>query len=365
MNRLRSEGGVALAVAIFAMFVVGGTVAAALFVGSQEQRIGWNTLLQQQAFTAAEAANDQLVSSWNRDVYNSMTVGGAITTAGTAAGGQGWYRQSVHRLSHMLYLVRTDGFSRDSAARQRVGALLRLHPLRLSLDAALRTSGSVRLRGPSYISGIDRPPEGWTGCPSTADTLPGIRLPAPAHLETTGCLALNCIQGQPSVDSTASSVAEIPFESLKRYATKVMSGGQYRIQPSAVGGVCDTAVLENWGEPRPPGAVVSPGAVAECQTHFPIVWVDGSMTINQVRGQGVLIVNGDLDVQGEFDFYGPVLVRGSLRTTGAGARFTGGVVAGDASGDLTIRFSSCAVSRAITASAAVTLLRSRRWLGLY
>lgn len=364
MNRLRSQRGIALAVAILALVIIGVTVAAAFFVGSQEQRIGLNTLSHQQAFVAAEAANDQLLASWSRDVFNSLPVGGTVLTAGAAAGGQGWYRQRVQRLSPILYLVRTDGFSRDSAARQVVGALVRLYPLQLNIGAALTAAGPVRIRGWSHISGIDRVPEGWAGCPATLDTLPGIRVPPSAPLELPTCLALDCLQGQPTVDSTAPPMAEISFQSLRAHATKVLPGGQYQVHPSGGGGVCDIDVPENWGEPLSPGVVARPAPVAECRTHFPMVWLDTSATLTHGRGQGVLVVNGDLDVQGEFEFSGPVFVRGSLRA-GGGVRFTGGVVAADVSGEMTIVLSRCAVTRATDASAPVTLLPSRGWLGLY
>lgn len=358
------ERGAALAVAIFALLIIGLTVAAAFFAGSQELRMGGSTLSQQHAFTAAETATDQLVSGWSRDVFNSLPVGGTVLTAGAAAGGQGWYRQRVQRLSPILYLVRTDGFSRDSAARQVVGALVRLYPLRLNIGAALTAAGPVRIRGWSHVSGIDRVPEGWAGCPATLDTLPGIRVPPSAPLELPTCLALDCLQGRPTVDSTAPPMAEISFESLRAHATKVLPGGQYQVHPSGGGGVCDIDVPENWGEPLSPGVVARPAPVPECRAHFPMVWLDTSATLTHGRGQGVLVVNGDLDVQGEFEFSGPVFVRGSLRADG-GVRFTGGVVAADVSGEMTIVLSRCAVTRATDASAPATLLRSRGWLGLY
>jgi Tfp pilus assembly protein PilX len=373
MKRLRNERGIALAVAIFALVVVGGMVAGALFVGSQEQRIGRNTLTQQQAFTAADAANDGLVSNWNQDLYNNMTVGASITTNGTAPDGKGWSRTTVQRLSQMLYLVRTDGFSKDSTARQRVGALMRLRPFQFNINAALKTQGAVKIGGSSFISGVDQSPTGWTGCPALGDTLAGIRMPDPTELTTSGCSGLTCIQGDPKVqkdttinDSSLTTVGDIQFDSLRQYATKTMTGGNVLIEPSALNGACNTAVQTNWGEPW----VV--GGVPECRTYFPIIWVEGNMTINKNRGQGVLIVNGDLDVQGSFEFYGPVLVRGTINTQGTGGHFNGGVIAANVNldqnvvlGDAVINFSSCAVIKAVTASATVGLMRDRSWINLY
>src|SRR5881296_3081089 len=51
---LRDERGMALALAIFALVVVGALVAGAFFAGTQEQRVGENWRRLQQSFGAAE-----------------------------------------------------------------------------------------------------------------------------------------------------------------------------------------------------------------------------------------------------------------------------------------------------------------------
>jgi hypothetical protein len=91
-----------------------------------------------------------------------------------------------------------------------------------------------------------------------------------------------------------------------------------------------------------------------------------------VQGQGVLIVDGNLDVQGGFDFFGPVIVRGALGTKGTGGHFNGGVIAAnvnleqnDVLGDAVINFSSCALIKALQGSAPGFLLRERSWANLY
>ena len=52
---LSNERGMALAVAIFALVVVGALVAGAFFAGTQEQRVGENSRRVTQSFGAAEA----------------------------------------------------------------------------------------------------------------------------------------------------------------------------------------------------------------------------------------------------------------------------------------------------------------------
>lgn len=385
MRRIGSERGIALAVAIFALVVVGGLVGGALFVGTQEQRIGRNTLRQQEAFAAAEAGTQSLMANWDSESYNQMPVGASRTTQATGPDGRGWYRLTVQRLNQMLFLVSGDGFSSDNSSRQRVGLLLRLRPFQFNISAALKTQGRVRVGGSSWISGRDTPPDGWPGC-STQPTLPGIRMPDPTQVQTSGCSPKGsppdypCIEGQPQdvlrdttiTTESLTEVGGIPWDSLRLYATKYLdcrSGCNLKVQPTASGETCNTGSPTNWGEPWP---TTTSGAVAACFNYFPIVYIDGNLNINGVRGQGVLIVSGDLDVQGGFEFYGPVLVRGTINTQGTGGHFNGGVIAANVNldqnvvlGDAVINFSSCALIRATTASATAVRLRNRSWVSLY
>ena len=371
MTRISNQRGIALPLAIFALVVVGGLVAGAMFVGTQEQRIGRNTLRLQQAFTSGEGVTQGVVASWNSGAYNTMAVGAKASLSGTAPDGNGWYRAEVRRLSQMLYVVQTEGFSKDSTSRQRVGALLKLRPLTIDFNAALKTQGSAKIGGSSFINGKDTSPTEWTGCPATLPTLPGIRLPDPNGVSFSGCKSGTCIAGDPPVqgdttinDSTLTTFGEFNFDELKQYATKILAGTTLKLEPVVSGGSCSTGVATNWGDPLT--------ATSPCHNYFPIVWIEGSANINGVMGQGVLIVNGNLDVQGGFEFFGPVLVRGTINTQGTGGHFNGGVIAANVNldqsvvlGDAVINYSSCALTRALTASATAVTMRERSWVNLY
>src|SRR5204863_4356951 len=67
---LRDERGMALAVAIFALVVVGALVAGAFFAGTQEQRVGENQRRVQQSFGVAEAGAQERVMSWQPEQMN-------------------------------------------------------------------------------------------------------------------------------------------------------------------------------------------------------------------------------------------------------------------------------------------------------
>ncbi len=372
MRIVHNERGVALALSIFALVIIGALVAGAFFMGMQEQRVGLNTIRFQEAFAAAEEGANRQIAPWNTGVNNMLVAGDSTTFTGTVAGASGWYRGSIVRLNDNLFYVRSEGFSVDSTARQHVGVLVRLRPFDFNIAAALKTQGNLKIGGSSQIDGNDQAPAGWT-CPGLEPPLPGIMINDSTKITEVGCKDLKCVDGSSKVaqDTTMTSdslttFGEMSFDDLKQYATVIISGGTgtWKVQPSSSGGTCNTGNANNWGDPLNPGSA--------CRGYFPVVWVNGDLNINGVQGQGVLIVDGNLDVQGGFDFFGPVIVRGALSTQGTGGHFNGGVIAAnvnleqnDVLGDAVINFSSCAVIKALQATAAGNLLTERSWANLY
>jgi hypothetical protein len=370
MKATRNERGVALAISIFALVVIGGLVAGAFFMGMQEQRVGRNTIRFQQALTAAEEGANREIANWDPTVINLIAIGDSVMISGTVTGAGGWYRGSIRRLNDELFLVRSEGFSADSAARQHVGMLVRLRPIEINIEAALQTQGALKIGGSSQIDGYDTAPTGWT-CPGLEPPLPGIQINDSSQITTPGCGGLACVSGVPKVEEdttitmdSLTTFGDATFDELQQYATKFVSAGNHQIQPSLSGTDCNTADSENWGDPLNP--------TAACGNYFPVIWASGTIKINGVQGQGILIVDGDLEVQGGFEFYGPVLVRGALDTQGTGGHFNGGVIAANVNldqnvvlGDAVVSFSSCAVAKALNSSAAASLTKERSWANLF
>src|SRR5437016_13210439 len=98
---LQDERGMALAVAIFAMVVVGALVAGAFFAGTQEQRVGENQRRVQTSFGVAEAGSQERVLGWNsltmnkRPVYPADSIAIVNTPAPNGAGSYAGYSYRV------------------------------------------------------------------------------------------------------------------------------------------------------------------------------------------------------------------------------------------------------------------------------
>ena len=162
------------------------------------------------------------------------------------------------------------------------------------------------------------------------------------------------------------------FDELKKMATLILTNSNPAASvPAYTAGVpvrCNTAVQTNWGEPQ---VKTDP-----CFDYFPVIYHNGDLKLQGDRGQGILLVEGDLTVTGSMIFYGPVFITGTLSTSGnggGGSKFYGGVIAGNvALDDLTklaggaeITYSSCALHRALSNTATPTSLAERSWVQLY
>jgi hypothetical protein len=373
MTRLKNERGAVLLVAIIGIIVAGALVTALVTVSVMDHREGRNTRSQTQAFGVAENGLNEMVGNWNSGSWNSMPVGDSVTVNGTTAGGSGSYDGVVKKLNNNLFIVSVAGSDATSGARQRVGAFVRLRTIEMDIRAALTTRGPTNVGGTSQISGFDQAPAGWAGCPPDSD-LAGVRLPDIGDLNGIGsCNSLGCIGGVPSVDpdpavgdSTFFTYGDMDWQELISLANKLIPAGTYQqILPSFLpSGSCDFTDMRNWGDPLNPTSL--------CGGYFPIIYVSGNLVLNTGQGQGILMVEGDLTVNGGFEFFGIVIVRGSLSTAGTGGHFNGAVLAANVNldnnavlGDALVQYSQCAKAKALTNAAPGRQLRSRGWLYSY
>jgi len=368
-----SQRGFALAGAVFGLVIIATLVAGAFFVARQEMSVGRNNRTFASAFEAAEAGLNRTVAAWNTSMYNGLAVGASALDSNTLANNAFW-RSDVRRLNSELFLIRVTGMDPSRISQRQVAALTRLQFIAMDINAGLTTRGQLKLGGSSFIDGVDDEPGGW-GCPTSNDTLAGILTRDSSQISTSGCGSFNCVRGSPKIqpdptinDSTFFKFGDLDWNELVGMATlrfNTSVGPLNGIAPVGTSTTCNTANTSNWGEP------LRPAAVAGCVNYFPIIYVNGNLKLTGGRGQGILLVENDLDVQGGFEFFGPVIVRGNLTTQGTGGHFNGGVLAANADlqlstvlGDAVITYSSCVISRALNANSPGRLLSQRSWAEL-
>jgi len=168
-------------------------------------------------------------------------------------------------------------------------------------------------------------------------------------------------------NNTFTTFGGATYASLAARANLVIPAGNYSTDPVVTNGVCDKNVLTNWGDGENP--------TAPCGDYWPIIHATGTISLNNTQGQGILLVDGDLNIQGSYQFFGIVIIQGDLKTAGGGttdAHFWGGVMAKNAdlstqslSGKATLNFSSCAILTALQATSPISMMRSRGWAQLF
>jgi hypothetical protein len=382
-RRVSDERGIALAVAVFALVVIGALVAGTFFSGRLELLTGRNTFTAAQAAEAAESGLNQAIAGQTAasllalpidpDPLDATDLGAfAVNGAYTSASA------SINRLTDVLFLVRSSGVRTNAAggqlAARSLGQLIRLVQADISVKAGLTALGDVTITGGAEVTGIDAVPPAWNAaaqdCPPLEDVT-GV-LYNDGTLTTSGN---GTIGGDPAseVDPTLNSAdMKSDFDKLKALATLIVTSDNPAATAPAytatVPARCNAAVMTNWGEPT---LDTDP-----CYNYFPIIYRNGNLRLQGGRGQGILLVEGDLTATGGMVFYGPVFVTGTLSTSGnsgQGAKFFGGVIAGNvALDDLTklaggalVSYSSCAINRALQNSATPAPLTERSWVQLY
>jgi hypothetical protein len=383
LTRSHTRPGFALAVALAAIVIIGAIITGMFFASTQEYRMSRNSAMQARALTTAEYGLNFILSPglvslghWN-SAWNT-SANGLDTTEVYSPGDGGLDTVRVTKLGDGMFLLTSTGRvgpASGAQARRRLGALVTLAIPQLNMLGALTTQGSVKIGGSSFLDGRDSTVDNWD-CPPPTAGLPGLSLPDISKIQTSGCNNLSCIAGTPKLSQNPAAADSntyltfgpgLDYYTLTAMASKTLSSGANvnGLAPSASNGVCNTADPNNWGDPMHT-------SVVSCQTYFPIIHAAGNLQLTGGVGQGILLVDGDLSITGGAHFYGPVIVKGSLKSTGSGGHVTGGVMAANVDleqssllGDAEIQFSSCALSRALSGAALPMFLARRSWTELY
>jgi len=380
-SRLRqNRRGFALALALATIVIIAALVAGVFFASTQEFRIGRNSLLQTRAMTAADYGLNQLLVAGEWDGTWNGKSAGLVGTKVYSPGDGSVDTVRITKISDGVFQVTSEGRVGQrvgAQVRQRVGLAMTLNSPTINMRAAITTRGQMKVGGSSFTDGNDSSVANWN-CPPPGANKPGIAMPDSTKISATGCGGLSCITGSPKVsqdplannDSTYNNFGSLDWAALTAMASRTVTGGSTLtgLGPSVnADGSCNSSDQSNWGDP-----LHTNSTYAQCQGFFPIIHATGDLHISGGVGQGILLVDNDLTVSGGFEFFGPVIVHGSMKTTGTGGHFTGGVLSANTDleqstllGDAVVQYSSCALSKALLGAGIPIPDKGRSWTPLY
>jgi hypothetical protein len=325
--------GFAVATAVFALVVVGALAMGTLFAATTELRGGSDAVHQARAIMAAELGLEQPIASWSREWNGAFARGyGRQWMFSTPEGAR--VTGSLTRLADDLYLITSD--AQAGPARRQVARVVRLDVADPQLAAALTASGPMSVS--PGIDGADHIPPQWD-CAA-----PGPPIPPLTIADTTTVLTFGHFDW-----------GVLPALANSRVSLRVTGA-----EPRGSDEECDTTHPLNWGEPHKWNG-------GSCASYYPLIYAAGDLVVDGGRGEGMLVVDGNLTLQAGFEFFGVVLVRGTLFGGPGGARITGAVLLAqqrDSASTLdgiAIDFSRCAARKAFLELARPVPVTERSW----
>ncbi|HZG41349.1 MAG TPA: pilus assembly PilX N-terminal domain-containing protein [Longimicrobium sp.] len=377
----RNRRGAALPVALMGLVAITLLVTAALFTSSTEYAISGAHRLAASSLYGADAALEQYLANQVATNQGSWL---APTQAGTAAGPDGAvYQVRVDRLSDKIdkdspTMTRDEIFSLlvqpQNGRGRSVGAFITaarsVKKLSTNIQAGATSGGNLSVSGNAVIS------DGRSGnnyCGSTNNTSPyAVQVTAGSTI-TLGNNAENSIEGGTNVTSYTKERLEenvlgpgVTLQSLALSA-QIKFGQQFGKPDYSNSSTLTSLATDstyNWGCPQvllgtvltcPPGSTTREQVIAIDASRLQ----DRTVRINGRYGQGMLIVlNGSLEIQGNFTFKGVILVEKDMFIRGGSAgqesKIEGSVIAFGASstvednitGTATIKFNRCAIADA-------------------
>lgn len=359
--------GASLLVAMATVMALGLLGAIALSVARLQRIIARQTLGSAAAAWAAQAGLARVLGEWGALGPESLPVGSALRAGVTTLAPTTASVDSIRRLGRSLFEIVVSGERRDADAlmfaRETQAMLVMLVRPGLPDSAATWTSGPVRMEGLAKVSGLDLVPAGWDSwCPGAAPPGAGILAHPGSAVDTSGCAGPGCVAGQPPVasDTSGAGLAQLArLRSLWPSVDTLVGNTVTGVGPLAQGPVCSSSAGLNWGAPEDPAH--------PCFDHFRLVGVRSGTVIHGGTGQGILLGEGDLVLDGDFRFYGVVAAPGSVVLRGQ-SQVVGTVVAGGSASDsllvmeqASIARSACAVRRALAGAVRPVALRVRGW----
>ena len=379
-------GGFVLPVVLLLLMVLSTVSVFFLISGSDQQRAGRAMRESARSFYAADAGVNAVMANWDSLQYDTLLAGSgdSVDLGWTTLDEGSTYRAMIHRvdgggdLPH--YSVEVTGVGPPPLGGQRK-IYLELFGVDADICCPAAVSGGangVDLRldsaglGGVTVNGLDSIPAGW----GPVCTEPPVNKPGSIWLDTTNVELDNSAQvfgSPPSVEDPTITTTNlfdwgaIDYDGIAAMANitfpdgTTISGGIGPLE--APPGTCKLFGVGsdyNWGDPLVPGS--------PCSAYFPIIHVTGDFDIDTGPnyGQGILLVDGELRIEDQFDFYGIIMVKDRSRFED-NVTIHGGLISGERvrfEDGASLQYSSCAVDRALDAvglGGTIEALEMRSW----
>ena len=383
MRRLyqKNREGMALAMALFAIVVIGALIAGAFFASTQDFRVGTNSLVAQRAFSAAEFGLNKTMAEWDTKLNIGIKTGkDTVYDLKFADGGAAAVR--ITRLNQHTYWVVSEGRAGTATSvetRRRTSAVLRLAYPAVKVGGALTLAGGGYVKGSANVSGMNLNPAGWEcadypGRDTTAIAYgPGATVTVQKPQNVVG-LPPTYADPNAGDDGTYIKYGDENWNTLVANADITLTGTIDPL-PAGTATTCDRTgvnALKNWGEP-----LRGIGSIAGCYSYFPIIYVKNDFQVNTGRGQGILLIDGSLKVNGNFEFTGLIIIRDRIERGNGTPKIHGAVMARNATlnevnpdgseilGNANWQYSKCALESALQGSARLLPAKHRAWAELW
>lgn len=363
--------GFVLPATLLALVVIGAIVTGGFYVSAAEDQISVSSDLGVQAQAVAEYGLQDVLGTWkNQDIIAAATEPDPRT--GEAWAGTrflGSYEVSIRSLGGRLFLIRVAGTAERGprSTTRTVGGLGRTTSAGLPYEGAMSILGPLSVEGQADINGTDQ-------CDAT-NVVPGVNTPVGGTVTESGNAD---VEGDPPHDehltmdeTTLSQYGDVSLDDLIASADKVYPDGANptNMEPETTtdsdgNTICDTSIMSNWGDIT---------AANPCGDYYPTIYGEGDMRIDGSgsggMGQGILIVEGDLEIAGNVVFYGVVIVKGDLSYSGTGGHVEGsmivmGTTPSTSAGNSEALYNSCAVEDAFNGALRSRPLEARSWVDL-
>jgi hypothetical protein len=373
--------GFALVATMLAMLVVGAIVTGGFYAASQESQITRSLSHADDALSIAETGMNQEMASTLFRSLDSIAIGTTRTNPSQAVTVnsvvKGNYVTKITRLTTSTFVFQSDAQvirgGRNVGAGRTLATMARVRTADFDNQAAVVIYSDLRVGGSSEVDGTDQYPVEWTGqdCPPLTGGTAAVVTNPGTTIETMGGGVINgTISRQTLSAGTFTVFGDLTWNDLVAMAEKRYPTDE-TVNPVAVwsGTSCTTSIRDNWGQPL---IITNP-----CFNYAPIIYAAQDLHISSSnRGQGILLVEGNLDISGGFTFHGVVVVKGRLTITGTGGHINGTAMAyggGDLDsvssvmGNALLQYSSCSIDRAVKNNSAFSRavpIYHRSWMDM-